>query len=66
MTTHTSGSGPRRRTLLAATALAASGVGAAQPRAVAAPAARRVRLTLPVPSGPYPVGTVSHRLVDHG
>ncbi|AGP57190.1 alpha/beta hydrolase family protein [Streptomyces rapamycinicus] len=70
MTTPASDSGPRRRALLAATALATVGVGAAQPRAVAAPAARRVRpprvrLTLPAPTGPYPVGTVSHRLVDH-
>ncbi|AQW51444.1 alpha/beta hydrolase family protein [Streptomyces violaceusniger] len=64
MTTRTSDSGPRRRALLAATALAAVGMGMAQPKAVAAPAARRVRLTLPAPTGPYPVGTVSHRLVD--
>ncbi|MER8154777.1 hydrolase [Streptomyces sp. NPDC094472] len=64
MTTRTSDSGPRRRALLAATALATVGVGSAQPKAVAAPAARRVRLTLPAPTGPYPVGTVSHRLVD--
>ncbi|MGW7614826.1 alpha/beta hydrolase family protein [Streptomyces antimycoticus] len=65
MTTRTSDSGPRRRALLAATALAALGVGLAQPKAVAAaPAARRVRLTLPAPTGPYRVGTVSHRLVD--
>ncbi|MEU1948836.1 alpha/beta hydrolase family protein [Streptomyces sp. NPDC059474] len=73
MTTPTSHSGPRRRALLAATALAALGVGIAQPKAVAAPAAapataraaaRRVRLTLPAPTGPYPVGTVSRRLVD--
>ncbi|MFF4478174.1 alpha/beta hydrolase family protein [Streptomyces sp. NPDC001520] len=69
MTTPTSHSGPRRRALLAAAALAALGVGIAQPKAVAAPAAaraaaRRVRLTLPAPTGPYPVGTVSHRLVD--
>ncbi|MGP3946758.1 alpha/beta hydrolase family protein [Streptomyces sp. 6N106] len=66
MTTRTFDSGPRRRALLAATALATLGVGMAQPKAVAAPAARRVRLTLPVPTGPYPVGTVSHRLVDPG
>ncbi|MCQ8189270.1 alpha/beta hydrolase [Streptomyces rugosispiralis] len=65
MTTRTSDAGPRRRTLLAATALAAVGVGAARSKAVAAPVARRVRLTLPAPTGPYPVGTVSHRLVDH-
>ncbi|MGW5445867.1 alpha/beta hydrolase family protein [Streptomyces asiaticus] len=64
MTTRTSDSGPRRRALLAATALTVLGVGMAQPNAVAALAARRVRLTLPAPTGPYPVGTVSHRLVD--
>ena len=54
----------RRAAMLSA--IAALAVSAVPVRAaVAEPrTAGRVRLTLPAPSGPYPVGTVALRLVD--
>ncbi|MFJ3306482.1 alpha/beta hydrolase family protein [Streptomyces sp. NPDC086549] len=55
----------RRRMLGAALAVgAAVPIGAARPAWAALPAPGPVQLTLPVPTGPYPVGTVSLHLVD--
>ncbi|MFK0150568.1 alpha/beta hydrolase family protein [Streptomyces sp. NPDC090499] len=57
----------RRTALLstvAATALSAVSARTASATPLAASAAGPVRLTLPAPGGPYPVGTVSLRLVD--
>ncbi|MFJ9561413.1 alpha/beta hydrolase family protein [Streptomyces fuscichromogenes] len=56
----------RRNALLSAVAATATALSAGSARAAsAAPrTAGRVRLTLPAPGGPYPVGTVSLRLVD--
>ncbi|MCP9209120.1 hydrolase [Streptomyces cucumeris] len=67
MDQRTSGRGPDRRGLLAAAAFAALGAAVAAPAARAAPhpSGGRARLTLPAPTGPYPVGTVSRHLVDH-
>ncbi|OJF12802.1 alpha/beta hydrolase family protein [Couchioplanes caeruleus] len=64
-TTFIGGRGMTRRGMLAA-ALAAGAalpIGAAR-TAWAAPASRPARLTLPPPTGPYPVGTVPLHLVD--
>ncbi|QKV94471.1 hydrolase [Streptomyces sp. NA02950] len=67
MDPHIFGRGPDRRGVLAAAAFAALGAAVAAPAARALPRASRGRagLTLPAPTGPYPVGTVSHHLVDH-
>ncbi|GGP35803.1 alpha/beta hydrolase family protein [Streptomyces melanogenes] len=53
---------PSRRVVLSAAALSAAATLVGGP-AVAAP---RVRMSLPEPTGPHPVGTVSVRLVDRG
>lgn len=53
---------PSRRVVLSAAALSAAATLIGGP-AVAAP---RVRMSLPAPTGPYPVGTVALRLVDRG
>ncbi|MEU8824111.1 hydrolase [Streptomyces sp. NPDC048636] len=67
MDAHHSGRVPDRRGVLAAAAFAALGAAMATPAATASPRGPRgrARLTLPTPTGPYPVGTVSHHLVDH-
>jgi len=51
---------------MAATLLAPAGLASAQPYAGAAASApgEAVHLTLPAPTGPYPIGTVSLHLVD--
>jgi predicted dienelactone hydrolase len=55
----------RRRVLTAALAAgAAVPMGAARPARAASTAEGPVRLTLPVPTGPYPVGTVPLHLID--
>lgn len=54
---------PSRRAVLSVAALSAAATLLGGP-AVAAPA--RLRLTLPAPTGPHPVGTVALRLVDRG
>ncbi|ANP55965.1 putative dienelactone hydrolase [Streptomyces griseochromogenes] len=55
----------RRRTLAAALAVgAAVPMGVARPARAASTAPGPVRLTLPAPTGPYPVGTVPLHLVD--
>ncbi|MFD9790264.1 alpha/beta hydrolase family protein [Streptomyces sp. NPDC059070] len=55
-----------RRGLLSVAALAAAASVTGLPRAAAASGAApaRLRLTLPAPTGPHPVGTVALRLVD--
>ncbi|MBL1095498.1 alpha/beta hydrolase family protein [Streptomyces coffeae] len=67
MDPHTSGRGPDRRGVLAAAAFAVLGAAVAAPAARAVPRSSggRARLTLPAPTGPYAVGTVSRHLVDH-
>ncbi|MEU6550832.1 acetylhydrolase [Streptomyces sp. NPDC046915] len=56
---------PRRRVLAAALAVgAAAPIGAAPQARSASTAPGPVRLTLPAPTGPYPVGTVPLHLVD--
>lgn len=49
--------------LVGALALTATGA-AAHPAAAAPPPPEQARLTLPVPTGRYPVGTVSLHLID--
>ncbi|MEU4350153.1 hydrolase [Streptomyces sp. NPDC023838] len=55
---------PSRRGFLSVAALGAAASLVGVPRAAAAPA--RLRLSLPAPTGPHPVGTVTARLVDRG
>ncbi|MGV9935481.1 alpha/beta hydrolase family protein [Streptomyces olivaceoviridis] len=54
----------RRATLLSAVAAVTLSAISARTASAAPRDAGRVRLTLPAPSGPYPVGTISLRLVD--
>ncbi len=61
------GAGISRRQLLGGAAALAAGlaVSASPGRALAAWSPSRIRLTLPAPTGPHGVGTVSLHLVDH-
>ncbi|MFE2065806.1 alpha/beta hydrolase family protein [Streptomyces sp. NPDC059467] len=54
----------RRTAVLSAVAATLSAVTTRAASAAAQPRTGRVRLTLPAPGGPHPVGTVSLRLVD--